>query len=470
MLLAALPACAPRALPAARPAPVAPAPPVEEAAPAPPIATFAAEKRMAPPRAPGGLLGTAAYDLPVEANRWVQMELDFLVYQRHEVVGAWLQRADRYREFVRDVFASYGLPRDLYHLAMVESGFQPTVRSHAGAVGMWQFMYGTGRGMGLRIDDLVDERMDPVRSTHAAARHLRQLHRDFGGDWPLAAAAYNAGAGRISRGISRYGARTFWELAERGDLAQETRRYVPRLYAVTIIAKDPRRFGYVPLPGEARRFAYDSVRVDVMTPLGELARIGGVAPEELAALNPHLRRATAPARYWVWVPAGQGTAMQQAFTASDFRRRGGYELYAVRAGEDLASIAASSGLTADEIRSLNLSTNVERLGRGDRIRLWADAVRAIESRSGGRMARGDREPSSTPGARAPRVLGIPVSPTPAAVANHVVKDGDTIWSIARIYESSVDAIRGANGMSADSVLLTGQTLRVPRVAGGGGMR
>src|SRR5215207_554304 len=284
--LAALSACSsgPRAY--GRPAPTpAPAEPVVEQpaqAPEPVGETFELGEEVKPAPVPVGLLGAASYDLPVTANRWVEMELSFLVNQRRDVVGRWLQRADRYDEWVREVFAGYGIPRDLHHLAMVESGYQPTVRSRAGAVGMWQFMPATGRGMGLRIDDTVDERMDPVRSTHAAARHLRDLHRDFGGDWSLAAAAYNAGGGRISRGMSRYGARDFWDLAERGDLAQETMHYVPRLYAVTIIAKDPQRFGYPAPSGLVRAFGYDSVRVDVQTPLSELARIGSLPLVELA--------------------------------------------------------------------------------------------------------------------------------------------------------------------------------------------
>ncbi|HEX8692745.1 MAG TPA: LysM peptidoglycan-binding domain-containing protein [Longimicrobium sp.] len=603
---------------------------VEEPAPEPDSIGESFEIAEAPPAPVSrGLLGTAEYDLPVVANQWVEMELSFLVNQRHDVIGRWLERADRYDEFVRDVFARYGIPRDLHHLAMVESGYQPAVRSRAGAVGMWQFMPGTGRGMGLRIDDLVDERMDPVRSTHAAARHLRELHRDFGGDWALAAAAYNAGGGRISRGMTRFGARDFWDLAERGDLAQETRHYVPRLYAVTIIAKDPGRFGYAALAGAARAFAFDSVRVDVVTPLAELARIGNLAAGELADLNPHLFRGIAPALYWVWVPAGQGPALQQAFRDSDFRRRGGYALYTLRRGEDLASIAAATGLAPDQIRDLNLSLNVDRLGRGDRIRLWADAARLLESRPVARVASRDDEdegrersssragrssesgesresrssgsressraksaeegPSRREGERTAsrdagrersgssetrrrssgeeessrgrssesgerrrsgdgeesassrrgesssrgrthtveqgetlwgiarryeltvarvreandldedeaiqpgQKLRIPrASPSPARVASrdggssasrrsegergrgepssrgrvaeHVVKSGETLWSIARAYDSSVEAIRDANGMDADSVLQPGQKLRVPRTS------
>jgi membrane-bound lytic murein transglycosylase D len=387
--------------------PHAPAAPVPVAAPAQPAqAPEQIQEPFAITSAPSGpvrgnLLGNVRYDLPVEANRWVEMELDFLVGQRRAVIGRWLERAGTYETFVQETFASYGIPRDLHHLAMVESGYSPTARSHAGAVGMWQFMTGTGRGMGLRIDDVVDERMDPVRSTHAAARHLRQLHREFRGDWALAAAAYNAGSGRINRGLGRFGASNFWELAERGDLAQETRHYVPRLYAVTIIGRDRARFGY-PVPGPARGFRPDSIRVDVETPVAELARIASLDVTRLTELNPHLHRGIAPANYWVWAPAGSGSALQAAFDTSSFRRAGGYGWYTLRAGEDVAQLAAAAGIPVERIRELNLSTPLERLGRGDRVRLPAQAARTLAARpvpvERGRLASASDEPRgpSTP--------------------------------------------------------------------------
>jgi LysM repeat protein/soluble lytic murein transglycosylase-like protein len=393
--VATAPAPAPAA-PEPPPLPVETVTPIEEAAPTGTSATGIG----------ADLLGSATYDLPVVSNLSVRNELEFLVYQRHAVVGSWLRNAERYHEFVRDVFASHGVPRDLSHLGMIESGYRPTVRSHAGAVGMWQFMPATGRSMGLRIDADVDERMDPVRATHAAARHLRYLHRRFNGDWPLAAAAYNAGEGRINRGMGRYGARDFWDLANRGDLAQETRRYVPRLYATTIIAKDPVRFGY-PAPGLVRRFAYDSVRVDLATPLSELAQAGNLPVNELTEMNPHLFRQVAPRDYWVWVPHGQGRALQQAYAASEFRQRGGFGTYRVREGDSLTGLAQLSGLTPEQIRSMNLSANTDALRAGTTLRLYADAARVLNARPQPRLAR------SEPASSRPRVLG---DPAPAADA------------------------------------------------------
>lgn len=511
-------------------APTRPALPAPAEAPAPEPVTTAPEPEPAvlatpAPRGWNGmagpeLLGGASYDLPVEANQLVASEVSFLVYERHDVVGRWLDRSARYADFVRATFAAAGIPRDLSHLAMVESGYQPTVRSRAGAVGMWQFMASTGRGMGLRIDDTVDERMDPVRSTRAAARHLRQLWSDFGRDWPLAAAAYNAGGGRIRRGVQSIGARDFWDLAERGTLAQETKRYVPRLFAVTIIAKDPERFGYAPAAEPARRLEFDSVQVDLATPLPVLARLAGAPLGEVAELNPHLHRGVAPSWYWVWMPKGSGPAAQQAYRESAFRRRGGFADYTLRADEDAARIVLAANMTLDELRDLNPGVPVDGIAAGSRVRLYADAVRALAARPGEQVtqAAGDGErpaprlagrpadiqqtPGGDPGPRlvgrvvdapqpadaGPRLAGQPIAtPQPAdaattprlagppaaspqtadsaRAAEHVVQAGETLWSIARSYETSVEALRDANGMRPDSIIQPGQRLRIPRADG-----
>ncbi|HEX6751343.1 MAG TPA: LysM peptidoglycan-binding domain-containing protein [Longimicrobium sp.] len=543
LLLAAAAACTPAPYRVAQPAP-APQPAAAEPEPLPAPAPDSVGETFALDRAPVGtvgreLLGSASYDLPVEANQWVEMELSFLVNQRHDVVGRWLERSDRYAAFVQETFAAAGIPRDLHHLAMVESGYQPTARSHAGAVGMWQFMSGTGRGMGLRIDDQVDERMDPVRSTRAAARHLRQLWEDFGHDWALAAAAYNAGGGRISRGLRNYGSNNFWDLAVRGNLAQETRRYVPRLYAVTIIAKDPARFGYSRPAGLVQRFEYDSIQVDLPTPLPVLARTANLPVGQLADLNPHLYRGTVPAYYWLWVPKGIGAGLQQAYQASDFRRRGGFAWYTLRRGEDAEKIALASNLTVAELRELNLSVNVDQLGRGDRIRLYADAARALDGRPVERLAsrdderRGDGDAraseSSTRRRTARRAEDGDETPTTRRISRpssnddedasprrtarrsddeetssrrtrssddeetstrssrrrssgdeesrsrstssgerlavrHTVEDGETLYGIARRYDVTVAQLREANDLGANAVLQPGQRLRIPRAA------
>ncbi|HET6762699.1 MAG TPA: LysM peptidoglycan-binding domain-containing protein, partial [Longimicrobiaceae bacterium] len=458
-------------------------------------------------------------------NQWVQSELDFLVNQRHDVIGGWLQRADYYQPWVKEVFGAAGVPLDLSHLAMVESGYTPGARSRVGAVGMWQFMAGTGRGMGLRVDEIVDERMDPVRSTRAAARHLRDLNQAFNGDWALAIAAYNAGTGRISRGLRTYNVTNFWDLAQAGNLAEETRRYVPRLYAVTVIAHEPARFGYAPPAGPVRRFAFDSVRVDVMTPLSQLAETGGVPLGDLLELNPHLVRGTAPAEYWVWTPKGTGEAVQQAFNTSEFRRSGGYGYYVVRSGDDLGKLATAAGLSVEQVRAMNPRMDAAAMTRGQRLVFPVGVATMLASRpvervavaeperSGGRRgssngangngnnratgnsadsgddqasddsprtsrasrtASADRANADAAGERTSRSRGTDAEPERPARSTreearprtfeHTVKRGETVQSLAERFDVPPSRIRSLNELEVGTRLRPGRVLRIPRPA------
>jgi membrane-bound lytic murein transglycosylase D len=457
-----------------------------------PVAPTPARPAPAPERlpSPGGLLGNdvrpvdqrllggVQYDLPVEANSWVEAEVTYLS-QRRDVVARWMERGDAYEAFVKQVFREHGIPTDLYHLALIESGFIPSARSRAGAVGVWQFMPATSGDVGLKIDTVLDERMDPVRSTRAAARHLRSLYR-IHGDWALAAAAYNAGSTRINRSLSAHGATNFWDLAQRGDLAEETRQYVPRLYAMTIIGRDRQRFGFPP-PNPGRSFAFDSIHVDYSVPLAELEQMVGLEPGRLTEMNPHLLRGMTPAAgYWVWVPQGRGVEMQRAYLASEMRRQqeqapsrtiavvetprpaaaparapaaapaparapaqapaarpalatagsagaGGSTTHTVRAGETLSGIAQRYGVTVREIQQAN-SLSGSTIVTGSRLRIPAGGAAA--------------EPE------APRFV------------EHTVVWGETLSGIAQQYGVSMAQVREANALSGSNIV-TGSRLRIP---------
>jgi membrane-bound lytic murein transglycosylase D len=430
------------------------------------------------------ILGSVNYDLPVEANSWVEEELDFLVGQRRAVISRWLERGDPYEAYIKGILAEERVPTDLYYVAMIESGFVATARSHAGAVGFWQFMPATGRSMGLRVDSLVDERMDPVRSTRAAARHLRSLHRIYG-DWALAAAAYNAGSGRVSRAMQAYGASNFWDLAQRGNLAAETKHYVPRLYAMTIIGRDRARFGFS--PSSPRPFAYDSMLVEYAAPLQELAALGEPTTAQLASLNPHLHRGQTPSGpYWVWLPPATGVAMQRAWLASEYRKNQGMGIYVVRSGDSLGRLAQISGLRSARIRELNPGVDFDRLRTGERLRLPQQVAQQLSERRAAPAATvaaatpASATPASAPApapAAAPsaatRSAAAPASPargsarssgqgtTEANGVTHTVQGGETLWAIARDHGVSVAALQEMNGM-ADATIRAGQTLRVPQ--------
>ncbi len=396
-----------------------------------------------------GILGSAVYDLPVEANSWVEAEVNFLSRERPHVIQRWLERGDQYEEFVTAVLKNEGLPADLRSLAMIESGYLPTARSHAGAVGIWQFMAATARHAGLRVEEEVDERMDPVRSTRAAARHLRWLHRSLG-DWALAAAAYNAGSGRISRGMEATGAKSFWELAVWGDLADETKHYVPRLYAMTIIAKDRQRFGLPGPAAEVKAFAFDSIEVDLATPLSLLAASGGVALSQLSELNPHLIAGRTPeGRYWVWTPRGTGETMQAAFSASAFRAGGGMKSYRVRKGDHAARLAERGGVNVGDILDLNPGIDWDNLKSGQKLALPAAAVARL-------AAAAEEQPARR---KAEQVIAAEGERRPAA-ATHTVRNGETLWEIARRYRVGVESLQRENELTG-SKILPGQTLKLP---------
>lgn len=411
-----------------------------------------------------GLLGSVQYDLPIVANNWVEKELDFLINERKETVDRWIDRGDFYRDFIQEVLREEGIPTDLYHLAMIESGFVTSAKSRVGATGMWQFMPGTAKDVGLRIDASVDERLDPIRSTRAAARHLRHLY-NVHKDWALAAAAYNAGSGRISRGLAAFGATDFWELAERGDLAEETRQYVPRLYAVTILARDRERFGLRPA-ARVEGLSFDSIYVEYETPLAALAALGPATADQLAALNPHLLQGTTPAGgYWVWVPSGAGQQMQRTYLVSNIRAEQGLGSYTVRWGDTLGRLAQLSGVPSARIRELNPGVDFDRLITGSKLRLPNSAAEQLAARPEVRPeapAQAEAEQSTLVAAAtaAPARPREEVSAAPGQPLEHKVEAGETLWGIARKYGVSLDVLATENGI-AGSKIVPGQRLTIP---------
>ncbi|MFZ5453730.1 MAG: lytic transglycosylase domain-containing protein [Thermodesulfobacteriota bacterium] len=190
-------------------------------------------------RLPGGMTA----DIPLVLNGPVKSYL--IAFAKSPNFRASLARSKRYLPMIRQVFRRQGLPQDLIYLPLIESGFNPKARSPKEAVGMWQFVAETARRYGLKVNEKVDERCDPEKSTLAAARYLEDLYHQFG-CWYLAAAGYNAGEKRVEGVVSRHGTRDFWTMAQGRLLPQETCNYVPQLIAATLIAKSPKKYGLVP--------------------------------------------------------------------------------------------------------------------------------------------------------------------------------------------------------------------------------
>jgi hypothetical protein len=235
---------------------------------------------------------TLKTDVPVARNKEVRAYLVYFSTERKQVIQQYLARSTRYLPLIQEIFQEHGLPEDLAYLAMIESGFNPYAYSPAHAAGMWQFISGTARRYGLEINNYVDERRDPVKSTHAAAKYLLDLYKQFG-SWYLAAASYNCGENRVQREIDSSNHKNFWELSANRCLPNETKNYVPQMIAATIIAKNPEKFGFSRVP-YLPPLQFDTVKVNEPTSLKAVSIACNVPPEEISLLNPELRKGTTP--------------------------------------------------------------------------------------------------------------------------------------------------------------------------------
>jgi membrane-bound lytic murein transglycosylase D len=390
---------------------------------------------------------TPAWDLEVEpyvSHERVAYYVRRYTTEARDRVALWLQRGRRYEPFIRSTFRSYGIPEDMYYLGLVESGYDPHAYSRAAAVGMWQFMTSTAKGMGLSVDWWVDERRDPVRSTEAAARFLAALRDQFGSLY-LAAAAYNGGPGRISRTLDAHADRLsgtggedlFFALAETNSLRSETANYVPQLIAAALIGKEPERYGIRLEPAEP--FAYDSVLVPAATAVAAVARAAGVELDALRDLNPHLLRGITPPGQdsWVRVPVGSADGAAEALAALPDSLRAGYRTRKLTRATTLATVARETGLTMKQLGWYN---------PGVKTRLAAGTVLRIPTRQALLAALDVPDPAIERYGPAQRGL-------------HVVRSGETLSHIARRYGTTVNALMRLNGLR-NSRIYAGQTIRV----------
>lgn len=255
----------------------------------------------------------ATTDLPAEVNGRVEKWMRRFMTDQKDQFQLFLGREGVYEGMIREKLHERGMPEDLLYLAMIESGFSPRARSSASATGMWQFMGTTAKQYGLRIDDYVDERRDPVKATDAALDYLDFLHDRYG-SWYLAAAAYNAGPARVDRALARHrlglhvgDEDLYWEIIDR--LPRETREYVPKILAATTLAKQAERYGFE--VSEVAPYEFDRVWVPGGTSLLTVARSLGLSSTRMRELNPHLLMGVTPpgSSFPVRVPKGSSDAL-----------------------------------------------------------------------------------------------------------------------------------------------------------------
>jgi membrane-bound lytic murein transglycosylase D len=304
------------------------------------------------------------YNVPIVIDSSVQSHIRYFNTSIRNRFEQWLVRLSRYRPLVENIFTEFHLPSDLVYLSLVESGFNPYAYSRAKATGPWQFMKGTAKLYGLRVDAYVDERRDPIKSTVAAARYLRDLY-DLFGAWPLAMAAYNAGEGKVMRALQKARAESFTDISKTRLIRRETKEYVPRFMAATIIAKNPDRYGFPQEASEPHQFE----EVVVTRPLHfhAIANATGVAYTELRLLNPELRRdATPPGddAYLLKVPVGTKAKVEQLLdriptykfppqAKSQFASAGSSRWYKVRVGDTLEKVSRRFRIPLKTLKTRN---------------------------------------------------------------------------------------------------------------------
>jgi membrane-bound lytic murein transglycosylase D len=436
----------------------------------------------------------------------VRYYLDYFQGPARSRMEVFLRRSARFEPMIRARFRDEGLPGDLGYLALIESGYSSEAVSRAYAVGMWQFMRGTGKGYGLRVDSWVDERRDPVKATAAAARHLRDLRERFGSLY-LAAAAYNAGAGKVSRSLGKLewdspaesvavpvdstaeivdaatadttdegveaaedsvatlaeaedttgddteteaaadpsgitSDAAFFRLASNDLLAAETQDYVPKLIAAALIAKAPAHYGF-DVPAPTP-FAYDSLVVDDATGLDVVARLAGATVLELRELNPQYLRLVTPPRSTMVIrlPVGSGPLVAERYAELNPKARVHYLTHVAGRRERLSAIAARYHLPMREIQVANPKLKGTRPTKGTRLVIPAAAVPS---------ALAMKATGTVGGGRALR----------GARTLHRVRRGETLTGIARRYRVTVRSLRRVNALSSDHALRAGMRIRIP---------
>ncbi|HKT12228.1 MAG TPA: LysM peptidoglycan-binding domain-containing protein [Terriglobia bacterium] len=367
-------------------------------------------------------------DLPLVMNDYVAGFLTYFQNGGQDYINKILTRVGMYQPMISSVLRKYGMPQDLIYLAAAESGFNPQAVSHQGATGLWQFMAARAREYGLKMDQYQDQREDPLKSTEAAARHLRDLYKEFG-DWYLAMAAYDAGPGGVQKAIERTGYANFWKLRELHALPEETQNYVPIFIATALIAKDPRAYGFDVQSNSA--LDPDRVTVTVPTDLRLVAELIDRPVKELENLNPSLLTWATPmdeSQYVINLPHGTKDLYEKRIAEVPPENRVWWRAVKVEQADTLEGIAHKYHITEAALARAN------HLERGDDPEIGAHLILPIPP---GRESRYRR----------------------VRLYRYRVRLGDTLSSIARRYHVSVASLRRWNHLRS-SRIEAGRTLHV----------
>lgn len=398
---------------------------------------------------------TAFSYIPLETHHTrVQKALSYFQGKGRKIFTIWLERTGKFENLVKSVLKEEGVPEELFYLAMIESGLRPTARSYAKATGMWQFIAATGHHYGLRSNYWFDERRDPILSTIAAASHLRDLYDRFG-DWYLAMAGYNCNPNRIANNMRRYSTNNYWDLIvwrRRGrNLPRQTRQYVPTFIAATLIAKDPKKYGFY-IEKESP-VAYDTVYISECVDLEVVAKCVGSDFITLKELNPAvLRWCTPPGvdNFILNIPKGTKEQFRSNYAQIPDEDKRSYIRHKIKLGETLSEIADRYATSIGVIKSLNRIKGTL-IHKGDYLVIPVPQNKNFYQRY-----------TYTPPSRRRR------SPDPVFIKSvpghkkivYRVKTGDTLGEIAEIYSTRAGEIRKWNGLYYGQYIYPDQKLNI----------
>jgi membrane-bound lytic murein transglycosylase D len=349
-----------------------------------------------------------------------------------------LRRSCQYMRLARQIFAQEGVPLDVTWLGQVESAWKPRAVSWAAASGLWQFIPSTGRMYGLRQNAYIDERNSYEQATRASARHLKDLANRYNGNWELAMAAYNTGAGNIDRAIARAGTANFWMIYP--YIAQETRNYVPNILAVILIAKNPEKYGFKGIKSDPA-MAYDVVQVPTATSLQLVADATDTTVDHIRSLNPELKRDVTPRgdTYNVRIPAGRAKQFAALLHRISPDKRETARVISMAPGEDLQNVANRTGISVAQLQAMNGGVDLK------------STTKLVVPNSSVKLTKW--------------VRATPASEAAAPSLNKVrARKGETIASIAAARNLDANEVARLNGISVDAELRAGQEVKIPATA------
>jgi membrane-bound lytic murein transglycosylase D len=361
--------------------------------------------------------------IPLVTNSQVESYIRYFQGKGRKGFNVWLKRYVQYKDIILPILDEYDLPEELIVVSMIEAGLDPKAVSRAQAVGLWQFMYSTGKEYGLNRNWYIDERQDPIKSTHAAAKYFKDLYKEFD-DWYLVLAAYNGGWGRLNRALKLHETSDYWQLY---SLPQETKNYIPYYLSAAIIVKNPEKYGFK-IP-RSNPLKYDVVQIEKSADLTVIAKAAGTKLSTIKRLNPELRQPATPNNgpYSLNIPDGKKDIFYKKFSEIPEDRKFAFQKveHRVQKGENLISIASKYRVLVADLQTINNISNINKLSIGQRLKI--------------------------------PVKGGLYSNYPEKII-YSVKTGDTLGHIAEEFNTRASEIRKWNNMGSKSVIYPGQKL------------